>query len=346
MTIKHSFEKFMLRSLVNLPESVKNIVLGKEGVSIAGRHLDRQIEMFCYLNNKQPGLETIGLENARDMFNAFDHLDHEPVSGLKIRDRIITQNQQAIPVRYYQPLKSPANKSIVVYYHGGGWTIGSRDSHDRFCQLMCDQVGIPVLSVEYRLAPENPYPAAADDAFAAYQWVLDNHEDLGIDPNRVVVAGDSAGGNLAAVVSLMARDKGITLPEYQVLIYPVTDLRQNSESYAQFASGFVLTASIMDWFISSYVPVEEERLQAYASPLLAESLENLPPAIVTVAGYDPLYDDGETYADKLKASGVPVTLLKHESLSHGYVTMTGTVEAARTAVDEVFALLKQKVNGG
>jgi len=342
MGIQQSIEKFTLRNVIRLPKKAKDLLLGKEGVNIAGRKLDRQLEMLAYLSNKRPGIEALEPDEARTVFaNSSSYLDHPAIDSLKIRDRVITYDHRAIPVRTYAPEKPSLSRALVIYFHGGGWVVGDRDTHDRFCQLMCDQLGEMVLSVDYQLAPEHTFPAAVDDAFGAYQWALEHHEDLEIDPSKVIVAGDSAGGNLAAVVSLMARDKQITPPWQQVLIYPVTDLRQNTESVERFGSGFVLTAALMNWFIDHYCPQQEDRLNPLASPLLAESLDNLPPAIISLAGFDPLHDEGEAYADKLKAAGVPVTLLKHNSMLHGYINLTGYVEGARAAVDEIFANIKR-----
>ena len=198
-----------------------------------------------------------------------------------------------------------------------------------------------MVAVDYRKAPENKFPKPTDDAWAATRWVADNCAALGGDPARIAVGGDSAGGCLAAVVTQRAKAEGGPALAFQLLIYPVTDMRDDTGSYQSFAEGYLLTADSMRWFIRCYLNDESERTDPVAAPLLAEDLSGLPPALVLVAGYDPLFDEGTAYAGKLKAAGVPVTLRNYEDQIHGFWTMGGRVNAATGAQAEACAALRQ-----
>jgi len=199
-----------------------------------------------------------------------------------------------------------------------------------------------VVSVDYRLAPENPFPAAVDDAYAALQWVSENAESLGGDPSRIAVAGDSAGGNLSAVVSLRARDRNGPKVSCQALIYPATDPSSlDTQSQNDFATGFLLTKEGLEWFRSQYLPRPEDRVDPYASPLLAPDHSNLPPAVVITAQFDPLRDEGEAYAEKLRQAGVPVEVVRYESMIHGFVSFLGIVDQAAEALDLIGTRVKQ-----
>jgi acetyl esterase len=228
----------------------------------------------------------------------------------------------------------------LVYFHGGGWVQGSVATHDAGCRLLAHLSGVRVLSVDYRLAPEHPYPAAVDDAVAAYAWAAQNAAALGSDPDRLAVGGDSAGGNLAAVVALAARDDE-ALPDaaFQLLLYPVTDLGAKSASYRTFATGYVLTESGMDWFAGKYLPDPARRTEPHASPLRAPDLSGLPPAYVASCLPDVLRDEGEAYAARLRAAGVAVATQRHDQL-HGFFNMTAARSSA-TALAQVAGALRQ-----
>jgi acetyl esterase len=248
-----------------------------------------------------------------------------------------------VPVRLYVPEAAAATGApgpLLVYFHGGGWVQGSVETHDPSCRLLAHLSGVRVLSVDYRLAPEHPYPAAVDDAVAAYRWAAENGERLGADPARLAVGGDSAGGNLAAVVALVARDDE-ALPDaaFQLLLYPVTDVAEKSASYAAFSSGYLLTESGMDWFVGKYLPDPARRSEWRASPLRAESLAGLPPAYVATCLPDVLRDEGEAYAERLRAAGVPVATQRHDQL-HGFFS-TAAVRSSRQALAQVAGALRQ-----
>jgi acetyl esterase len=245
-----------------------------------------------------------------------------------------------ISVRVYTPAGSAPHPALV-FFHGGGWVIGDIATHDGICRSLANAAKCVVTSVDYRLAPEHRYPAAAEDSYAAFQWVLAGTARLGVDPRRVAVGGDSAGGNLAAVVSLMARDRGTPLPIFQALIYPVTNDDLDTPSYRENATGYILTRAGMRWFFGHYLARPEQGREPYASPLRAPSLAGLPPALVQTAECDPLRDEGEAYAARLRDAGVPVTLTRYPGIFHGFIRMTNILDKARAARDEVAGALRK-----
>ena len=239
-----------------------------------------------------------------------------------------------IIVRAYSP-GGPGPHPALVYYHGGGWVIGDLYSHDGLCRSITNAARCAVLSVDYRLAPESKYPVAVEDSYAALLWIVANAERLGIDRRRIAVGGDSAGGNLATVMALVARDRKGPRLALQVLIYPVTDHDLDTRSYRENATGYVLTREGMRWFWNHYLAREAQGREPYASPLRASSLAGLPPALIITAEYDPLCDEGEAYAARLRDAGVPVTLTRYPGMFHGFVRLTNVLDKARTALDEI-----------
>jgi len=244
----------------------------------------------------------------------------------------------AIPLRIYRPLgagASPARASTLpalVYYHGGGWTIGDLDTHDVLCRELCNAGGTVVVAVDYRMGPEHRFPAAVDDCIAATSWVHRQASELGIDPTRLAVGGDSAGGNLAAVVSIAARDAG-TLPiAYQLLIYPATDMRRGHPSHTENGRGYLLTSETIGYYHDHYIADPAHDLDWRASPLLHPDLSRLPPALVLTAGFDPLRDEGFDYANRLVAAGNRATYVCFERQIHGFITMGKVIDEANAAV--------------
>jgi acetyl esterase len=245
-----------------------------------------------------------------------------------------------IAVRVYSP-GGPGPHPALVFYHGGGWVIGDLYTHDGICRSITNAAGCMVASVDYRLAPEFRYPVAVEDSYAGLTWVVDNAGRLGIDARRVAVGGDSAGGNLAAVVALMARERGGPALTQQTLIYPVTNNDLDTPSYHENATGFLLTRDGMRWFWRHYLARDEQGQEPYASPLRASSLAGLPPALVITAGCDPLRDEGEAYAARLRDAGVPVTLTRYEGIFHGFIRMTRLHDKAKAALDEIAGSLRK-----
>ena len=255
-----------------------------------------------------------------------------------IEDRTIPGPAGEIAVRIYRP--AGESLPVVVYFHGGGWVIGNIDTHDAYCRSLAVAANAVVVSVDYRLAPEHKFPAAAEDAYAAAGWASDHAVALGGNPRSVVVAGDSAGGNLAGVVTLMARDRGGPSIARQVLIYPITDCDFNTNSYREFATGHFLTREAMIWFWDQYCTPGTERHQANLSPLRAKSLRDLPPALIVTAECDPLRDEGEAYAVKLREAGVDVTLTRYDGMIHGFIRRFDALDKAHDALQEVAAMVR------
>jgi acetyl esterase len=249
-----------------------------------------------------------------------------------------------IPLRIYWPVADARGLPVIVFFHGGGWVLCNLDTHDPLCRVMTNEVGAIVVSVDYRLAPEHRFPAAAEDAYAATRWVAANARELGADPTRLAVAGDSAGGNLAAVVALMARDRGAPPLRFQLLVYPVIDHACDTASYRENAEGYFLTAAHMRWYWDQYLG-DLDRSQPYASPLRAPSLAGLPPAHIVTAELDPLRDEAEAYAERLRAAGVPVTVRRASGMFHGFFGMAELLEGARQANDEAFRAVREALAG-
>ncbi|WAC57417.1 alpha/beta hydrolase [Gordonia sp. SL306] len=256
-------------------------------------------------------------------------------------DLVIDGPGGPIPVTRYRAKVDSVG--IVVFFHGGGWVEGDRVSHDNLVRRLALSTGADVLSVDYRLAPEHRFPAAVDDALAAWRFAVAKAPAWGVPSDHIAVAGDSAGGNLAAVVSQQVRDDAVT-PCLQMLIYPVTDASTKRQSRHEFATGLYLTDEHMDWFLDNYVPDVDQRTDPRVSPLLADDLSGLSPAYVIVAGFDPLRDEGIAYADRLKAAGVPVTLDRAGSLMHAFANMTLISPDARAAVDRIGAALAESLS--
>jgi acetyl esterase len=242
----------------------------------------------------------------------------------------------ALRARHYAPAEAGGPHPLLVYYHGGGFTYGDLDTHDGVCRVLCRHAGAHVLAVDYRLAPEHPFPAAVEDARAALHWAFGHAASLGADPRRIGVGGDSAGGNLSAVVAQLAAHDGGRAPVLQLLIYPATDFTRRHPSRDLFGEGFLLTASEMKWFEANYLgPETTQAGDPRASPLLAEDLSGLAPALVVTAAFDPLRDEGEAYAQALADAGTPATLRRFPGFIHAFVSIAGVSRSSRDALVEI-----------
>ncbi|MDX1382238.1 MAG: alpha/beta hydrolase [Thermoanaerobaculia bacterium] len=255
-------------------------------------------------------------------------------------DRTLPGPAGDIPVRVYTPTGEGPYPTLV-YYHGGGFVIGDLDTHDQVCRTLCDRAGCLVVSVDYRLAPEHPFPAGVDDCWAALEWVAAHAAELGGDPARLAVGGDSAGGNLSAVMTLLARERGGPRLVHQLLIYPGTDLAMSMPSIAENADGPILTRDHIVWFLDHYMSGQDARDDWRASPLAAPSHADLPPALVLTAEYDPIRDEGEAYAAKLEAAGVDTTLRRYDGLVHAFFQLGPLSPAAQAAIDETCEHLRR-----
>jgi acetyl esterase len=289
-----------------------------------------------------PPLSSHGPEKAREVFRRLNALVAEaapevPVAA--VEDAVVPGAAGPLRTRVYRPAGSGPHPTLV-FFHGGGFTVGDLDSHDGQCRLLCREGGVVVLSTEYRLAPESPFPAAVEDALAATRWAADHVDELGRDGGRLAVGGDSAGGNLAAVVAQESRTAGPPLAA-QLLIYPATDLISERPSHERNGNGYFLTTGEIEWFHANYLPDPAAGSDPRASPLRAGDLSGLPPAVIATAEFDPLLDDGDAYAEALAAGGVPVVHRRFDGLVHGFFGLGPLSESAETAIRRLCADLRE-----
>lgn len=296
-----------------------------------------------------PPTHTLAPPEARALYRERRTYTQPEAPGVaQVRELVAEGPRGRIPLRLIRPL-GPAKDTplpVLVYFHGGGWVIGDLDTHDTLCRELANGSGACVISVDYRLAPEHPFPAAVDDAFAALRWVHERAGELKVDRTRLAVGGDSAGGNLAAVVALLARDDGHLPVDFQLLIYPATDQRRVAPSHTTNGQGYLLTNDTMGYFIGHYLPDPAQYEDWRASPLLCGNLTGLPPALVLTAGHDPLRDEGTQYAQRLTEAGNRATLVCFERQIHGFITMGRVIDEANAAVALCAATLRRELRLG
>jgi acetyl esterase len=288
-----------------------------------------------------PPFEQMTVPQAREAAKGFADLQGEP-EEIATEDRTIPGPAGDIPVRIYTSA-GEGPKPVIVYFHGGGWVIGNLDTVDKPVRGIANRTGAVVVSVDYRLAPEQVYPAAFDDSYAATVWVAEHAAELGGDPARVAVAGDSAGGTLAATVALAARDRNGPRLVAQLLIYPVTNFDFTTASYEENADGYLLTRGTMQWFWAHYLGAQDLGKDPYACPARADDLVGLPPAFVATAEFDPLRDEGEAYAANLRAAGVAVTAKRYDGMLHGFAWTLGATPSGAVMIDDLAAALRSAV---
>jgi acetyl esterase len=287
-----------------------------------------------------PTMSEVSADEARAMYKLMSSIAGEPEDVDAVESRSVPGPAGDIPVRVYRPAAAPLGdpRPILVWYHGGGWVIGDLDTADVTCRSLANATGAIVVSVDYRLAPEHRFPAAVDDCVAALEWVIAHGDELGGDPSRIAVGGDSAGGNLAAVVSLDARDKGIAL-RHQLLVYPVTDATLSQPSVEENAKGYLLEKETMVWFVDHYLGAQGDPKDPRLSPLHADELAGVAPATVFTAEFDPLRDEGEAYAERLREADVPVELTRFDGMVHSFFALGVVTPVA----GEAMALAAQRL---
>jgi acetyl esterase len=323
----------LLRALPKIPDPVKRLLLGRRTVTIDGNTLDTTLQLMLAA---QRASRVNGLVASRDLTVARRQLRKlaakiDPAIAVGVTDTSIPGPAGAIRARHYVPVNSPELAPLLVFFHGGGFVIGGIETH----------AAVHVLSIDYRLAPEHKAPAASEDCYAAYRWALQHAAELGADPTRVAVGGDSAGGNLAAVVSQRARHDGVALPALQVLLYPVIQFGGETRSGTLFSDGYFLTKRDMDWFHDNYLAGASVAMtDPLVSPLRADDLSSLPPAMVVTGGFDPLRDEGNQYAEALAAAGVAVDHRQFGSLVHGFANFFPLGGGSATAMAEIVSAVR------
>ena len=324
-----------------LPRPVRRALAGRP-VRIDGQELALDAQLLLRLQ-KLAGASLVrdSVEQSRALLAEGRQLvSGKPIEPVSVREVAVPTPDGDLPATLYTPVGLPEPSALLVFFHGGGWVIGTRATHDNAVRYLAKHAGIRVLSIEYRLAPEFPFPAAAEDALAAFEYAHAKASDLGADPDRIAVGGDSAGGNLAAVTAQQAVRKGGPVPAFQLLIYPGTDFAERRRSRDLFGEGLFLTDEDMTWFQNHYVPKGSDLRDPRLSPLHADDVSGLPPALVVTAGFDPLRDEGEAYAEKLRAAGVQVSLRRHDDLIHGFINFTGVGTRFREALAETAGALR------
>ncbi|MGI9479344.1 MAG: alpha/beta hydrolase [Hyphomicrobiaceae bacterium] len=290
----------------------------------------------------RPSFEEMTVPECREAYvNSRKALQPDPIDIAESRNLVMPGPAGDVALRLYRatPLEAGTLQPVIVYFHGGGWVIGDLESHDTVCRELAARSGATLISVDYRLAPEHVFPAAVDDAVAATRWVADNAADLGVDADRLAVAGDSAGGNLAAVVAIAARDGGPKVA-FQALLYPVTDFDLTRPSYAENGARPPVKTATMAWFRDLYLTKQEDQRDWRAAPIHAADLSGLAPAFVMTAGYDPLRDEGRAYADALEAAGTACTYRCYDGQIHGFLNMARVNPQTFDAFAEVSAAIK------
>jgi acetyl esterase len=344
--LAHRIERFVARALFRLPPSALVFLSGEAQRVVDGQALHPEMQ-FLLASRRRQGAPPLRAETAerarRQMLREARKFSADPLPLRSVGDLAIPSPRGELRARHYVPREAGAGPlPLLVFFHGGGFVVGDLETHDEACRLLCHHAGVQVLSVDYRLAPEHPFPAAIEDGEAAFRWAVENAASLGADSTRVGVGGDSAGGNVAAVVSLPSKD-GAPEPAFQLLLYPVVDRGRAHPSHGHFQTGFFLERDDMEWFDNCYLgryagAAPDERI----APLLA-AVPSRVPAIVVTAGFDPLRDEGEAYAARLEAHGTKVIHRRFSGLIHGFINMTFVSPVAHASLVEVAGLLRRTV---
>ncbi|MFC1480245.1 alpha/beta hydrolase [Candidatus Omnitrophota bacterium] len=305
------------------------------------KELDPQVAKFLTEFGEQLSPTDVSLEESRRLLEELTpslHIPEKKVENLKIPGPA-----GDLPIRVYIP-SDKKNVPVIVYYHGGGWSRGNLNTAENICTMLAHETDFVVISVDYRLAPEHPYPAGIDDSYAALKWISENAQKFGGDNQRLVVAGDSAGGTMAAVMALRARNENGPRIGFQVLICPATNLRDfNTTSYQTCSEGYMLSKKWMEHYRDLYVPEKATWSDPYVSPLLESDLRDLPPAVILIAEFDILHDEAETYGERLKNSGVPVVLSRYPGMIHDFLLLLPRIKASEKAFDDISSILKERL---
>lgn len=339
-------QAILVKILASIPDGIFNLLCAGRRIRKDNQVINGKAQLLCKLVEKQsvpPEQDT--LDNTRLELEQLSGMLAGPEVPIKsIENFEILGPNGAIPVRLYKSANCPDLAPVLIGYHGGGFVRGSINSHDGLFRRFASYGDFAVLSVEYALAPEHQYPAAVDEAYAVLRWVQSNGATKGLDINKIAVGGDSSGGNLAAVAVQDAKRAGTPQPVFQLLLYPTMDANFKAQSHELFADGFFLTGERLRWYRDNYLPSKDARNDVRASPGLENDLEGLAPALIITAGFDPLRDEAEEYAEKLKNAGVPMGVIRYEGMVHGFMSLTGLLKEAESAIKTSASALQTVFN--
>jgi acetyl esterase len=327
--------------ILGLPTPILRAIAGKP-IKIDGQQLALEAQTLMRLRNLvDHDLGKVSPSEARERLRKSSALVCGPtIQPVEVLDLRIDADHGGIPARMYTPEDAPDHSAVLIFFHGGGFVVGSMDSHDNLCRFLAKHAGLRVLSVDYRLAPEYPFPNGLGDATTAFRYAVVNAARLGIDPERIALGGDSAGASLAAVTAMLSARDDSTRPAFLLLFYPATDVTGHHLSKELFADGFLLTTAEITWFIDHYCPDQAQRTDERVSPLLADDLTGLPPTYLVTAGFDPLRDEGEAFGRRIAEAGVPIVIRRQADLFHGFANVLGAGRRCREAVFEAVGALR------
>lgn len=343
LALHHRIQARTVRALLKLPDRALLRLVGERPLARDGLVLDAQVQFLMAMQRrlKRPLFHELPVEGARREMEVNSHILAPQAPPLAdVRDDTVPGPGGPIPVRIYRPRGVPRPAPALVYFHGGGFVVGSLDSHDPVCRFLADESRCVVLAVDYRMAPEHRFPAAPDDALAAFRHIAAHAGALGLDPARIAIGGDSAGGNLSVVTALATRGDAVR-PCFQLLVYPAVDLTMSFPSIETMGHGLFLERATMDWFIGHYLRSDADRRDPRASPWFEPDVAGVPPALIVTAGFDPLRDEGEAFAGKLRAADVAVDLVRHPGMFHGFISVSGGLGHARPPVLALAAALRR-----
>lgn len=341
-----NFQRMVLKALLSLPRPVLRVMAGGGVVFQGGRTLDPRLQFIASNSAGAPPMTSLSPEEARQANNqGVDLMSGRPENGVEISGITVESTRGPVPVRVYRPEDQDPAFPLMVYAHMGGGVIGDLETCHTFCTVLASFGRCAVLSVDYRLAPENRYPAGLEDVITVYRWARDHAEEFGAPEGRAAIGGDSMGGNFAAIVAQEMKRTGEAQPDLQLLIYPCVDVASETQSMTTYAEAFPLNTALMDWFMGHYLGPEANPSNPRVSPIKSQDLKDLAPAIVVTAGFDPLVDQGEAYARRLKDAGVHVLYRCYDHLTHGFTAFTGAVPAADIACREIAGWVREGFEG-
>lgn len=338
-----SLQRMMAKAVASLPGGMIVSMSGGKPLTIEGRTLEPQLQLMAWNGREAPPLSSLPAEVVQAAVKAqLDLLADTAVAGVTLEDMDIPgPDGHRLPVRAYRPAVQDRSHPVIVFFHFGGGVIGDIETSHAFCSMLARGAKAPVLSVGYRLAPQHKFPAGLNDCIAAYDWALANAGRFGAPVGKAAVAGDSMGGNFSAIISQRMKREGKTIPALQLLIYPAIDISKHYPSKDEFANTFSLSQDTMDWFMQQYLPEGFDKTDLNVSPGQAADLSGLPPAVVVTAGHDPLVDEGDEYAARLKSAGVKVVHKRYDHLAHAFTAFTFLSPGSRAACEEIAGMVGQ-----